>query len=214
MDDHDVETFTAAARVVADLVGHPEVARRWDDESACAGMTVGGLAHHLLRQVTNTLMLLSEPPHPDQQPIPLLGHYERASWTHTGLDGEANVGIREGSNADAVEGPAALRDLVARSMAELPAALRAPRVPDTIHPPWQAWSLTTHDWVVTRLMEMVVHADDLAVSVDVPTPDLPLEVYEPVLAQLTRMSVELHGPVAVLRALARRERAPETIAAI
>ena len=39
-------------------------------------------------------------------------------------------------------------------------------------------------------------------------------MYEPVLAQLTRMSVELHGPVAVLRALARRERAPETIAAI
>ena len=80
--------------------------------------------------------------------------------------------------------------------------------------PWTGWQMTLDDLLFTRMLELTVHSDDLAVSVDVPTPDLPLEVYEPVLAQLTRMSVELHGPVAVLRALARRERAPETIAAI
>ena len=39
--------------------------------------------------------------------------------------------------------------------------------------PWQGWSLTAHDFLVTRLMEIVVHSDDLAASVGLPTPEFP-----------------------------------------
>ena len=45
--------------------------------------------------------------------------------------------------------------------------------------PWQGWSLTAHDFLVTRLMEIVVHADDLAASVGLPTPEFPDDVLVP-----------------------------------
>ena len=51
-----------------------------------------------------------------------------------------------------------------------------------MHIPWQGWSLTTEDFVVTRCMEMVVHGDDLAASIDVPTPGVPDPVVERVFA--------------------------------
>jgi len=70
------------------------------------------------------------------------------------------------------------------------------------------------DFLTTRLMEIVVHNDDLAVSVGIPTPEMPARAFETVADLLTRMAVRRHGPTAVLRALSRAERAPETIAAI
>jgi len=63
-------------------------------------------------------------------------------------------------------------------------------------------------------MEIAVHSDDLAVSAGIDTPDLPAAVIEPVVDLLTRIAVRRHGQPAVLRALSRAERAPDTIAAI
>jgi hypothetical protein len=62
-------------------------------------------------------------------------------------------------------------------------------------------------------MELVVHGDDLAVSVGVPTPVFPPAATEITLDLLVRVAAWRHGPVALVRALARRERAPETVAA-
>jgi hypothetical protein len=47
------------------------------------------------------------------------------------------------------------------------------------------------------MMEVVVHSDDLAHSVNVPTPSFPPEVEEPVLSLLTQLAVRRHGFVAV-----------------
>ena len=62
------------------------------------------------------------------------------------------------------------------------------------------------DYLVTRLLEMVVHADDLAVSVDLPTPDYPDRVWDLVVGCLTQAAIRRHGPLAVVRAMARTER--------
>jgi hypothetical protein len=74
--------------------------------------------------------------------------------------------------------------------------------------------LRLDDFLVTRMMEIAVHSDDLAVSTGVPTPELPAEVLEPVLALLTGLAVRRHGQPAVLRALSRAERAPDRINAL
>ena len=79
--------------------------------------------------------------------------------------------------------------------------------------PWQGWALTLEDFLVTRMMEIAVHSDDLAASVGVEAPTLPPVVLEPVLALLTGLAVRRHGQAAVLRALSRSERAPHSIAA-
>ena len=212
MDARDAAAFLAASRIAGSLALAPEVAARWTDESACAGMTVGGLAHHLVGQAVNTVRLLAAPPG-EQEPIPLLEHYARAAWVTAGHDDEVNVGIREGSDAQAVGGPDGLRALVDTTLTALPSALAGPRDPDTVPIPWQGWTLSTHDYLVTRLMETVVHSDDLAASVGVPTPEFPDEVLTPVLGLLSALAVRRHGQAAVVRALSRAERAPASVTA-
>jgi hypothetical protein len=75
------------------------------------------------------------------------------------------------------------------------------------------WGLAVDDLLLTRVMELVVHADDLAVSLGIPTPAMPAEATDATIRLLARVAAWRHGPLAVVRALARRERAPETIAA-
>jgi len=77
-------------------------------------------------------------------------------------------------------------------------------------PGWPGWAPTL---LVTSMMEIAVHSDDLAVSVGVDPPRLPDAVVDPVLVLLTHLSAGRHGPTAVLRALSRAERAPASISA-
>ena len=79
--------------------------------------------------------------------------------------------------------------------------------------PWASWSLRLDDFLLTRLIELVVHSDDLAASVGGVTPELPAEVVDPVVEMLARLAVQRHGATAVVRALSRAERAPATISA-
>ncbi len=99
-----VRLFPDVAATAAELVRHPEVAARWADESACAGMTVGGLAHHLAGQARNTVLLL------DAQPVEselrtVEQHYQHAPWVRAGLDDDENTSIRDASDQRAVAGP-------------------------------------------------------------------------------------------------------------
>jgi Mycothiol maleylpyruvate isomerase N-terminal domain len=208
----DLTNSSVAAEIVADLVRRPEVADRWEQESACAGMTVGGLANHLGAQVVLLVRLLEAGPSVEH-PITVDEHYARAAWTREDLAGEANVAIREGSDEEARDGQGALVERVEAAMTRLPGVVRsvAPETPVLI--PWQGWALTAHDLLTTRMMEMVVHADDLAASVDVDTPEFPDEVAERVIALLTRVAVRRHGQASVVRALSRPQRAPASVSA-
>ena len=210
MDERTAEAFLEAARISGELAQRSEVAEHWTDESACAGMTVGGLAHHLVSQLTNTTRLLSAEPR-DEAPIPLLEHYERAAWVKADLDDDVNVQIREGADEDAAGGPDALPSLVDDALAALPDLFA--HSADTVWIPWQGWSLTTEDYLTTRMMEMVVHSDDLAASVDLPTPAFPEAVVGPVFMLLTGVAARRHGQVALVRALSRPQRAPDSVSA-
>ncbi|HET7821723.1 MAG TPA: maleylpyruvate isomerase N-terminal domain-containing protein [Ornithinibacter sp.] len=216
MADRLLELFPEVARVAADLIRHPEVARRWSDESACAGMTVGGLANHLAGQAANVVRLVSAPPH-GAAPIPVLEHYRRAAWVHTGLDGEANVDVRTSADAYAATGSADLETRVQGDLDALPEVL-APvldgtRTPDSVLIPWQGWSLTAAGFVLTRTMEAIVHSDDLAASIGVDTPEFPPEAADAVLGLLASVAAERHGQAAVLRALSRPQRSTGPVSA-
>ena len=80
--------------------------------------------------------------------------------------------------------------------------------------PQTGWALSLGDFLVTRMLELAVHQDDLAVSVGLATPDLPDPAFDPVLVLLARLAARRHGQAALLRALARAERAPAAINAI
>jgi hypothetical protein len=208
------EGFETTSRIAGLLATRPEVAARWSDESACAGMAVGGLANHLVAQVDIAVALLGGPPS-ELEPIPVLEHYRRAAWVRSDVDEEANTVIRDAANSEAGTGPEALAERVAAGQAALPAALAAAAAPgpDARLIPWQGWALTAHDVMVTRLMEMVVHSDDLAASIGVDTPQFPDDVVAAVLALLAGVAVDRHGQTAVVRALSRPQRAPAHVSA-
>ena len=207
-----VSAFLSAVDLSRQLAAQPEVRAAWERESTCAGMTVGGLTHHLLMQAGNTVRGLQAAPD-DAPPIALQEHSARAAWVAAGPDDEANVSIREGENDGAQVGPDVILELAGEWAADLPALLEASRDPDTIFIPWQGWSLTTEDFLTTRMMELVVHSDDLAASVGLETPTYPDAVVTPVVGLLTGVAVRRHGQTAVVRGLSRPQRAPETISA-
>ncbi len=194
------------------LAGRPEVAARWDDESACQDLSVGGLTVHLLRQAAHTVRALIAPP-PLDPPIGLLEHYERAEWTSSAHDDPANVSIRTDDNRRAEVGPISVLAQSAAALARLPGLIDRRRDPDWVHIPWQGWNLATEDFLVTRSMEVLVHSDGLASSVQVEAPPFPYTVTVRVVDLLSSLSIERHGTVNVIRALSRPQRAPRSISA-
>ena len=147
-------------------------------------------------------------------------HRSRCSSTTSGppgcqgdLDNEANVGIRTGSDAGAAAGADAVLAEGREAIAALPGLLDSRREPDAVLIPWQGWALTTDDLLTTRMMETVVHSDDLAASVGLSTPTFPDAAVTPVLALLTGVAVRRHGQAALVRALSRPQRAPASVSA-
>jgi hypothetical protein len=132
-------------------------------------------------------------------------HYQRAAWvTTTSPDDPPND--RSTDDTEAALGAAALKDRTAAALAEVRGRLEAGAAADIILIPWQGWSLRRGDFLLTRMLEIVVHADDLAISLDIPTAEFPAEVFIPVRDLLVRLAVKRHGQSAVISALARSER--------
>jgi uncharacterized protein (TIGR03083 family) len=206
------DDFLATARSAADLLREPAVAAAWSRPSALEKFSVAGLAGHLAYQILSAEQALAGPV-PKLPTISLLEHYGRVQWIDAGLDDEINVRIRDGGEEAAAEGPAALVRRVDAAVKQLTDGLATAADRPVRIPLWGPWTLMLDDLLVTRMMELAVHSDDLAVSVGIATPALPQSAVEEVIDLLSRLAMRRHGPTAVLRALSRAERAPDTIAA-
>jgi hypothetical protein len=202
---------TAAVDQVTDLVGSAGVADAWEQESTLPGMTVGGLARHLVSQVECAVKFLITPGPPDAQVLTLIGHYDRVDWLRAPVDAPENTSIRDGFNQMGSAGQTESIEVLAHSSEHLRAAIGA--AGPTTYVPWQDCALPTDDFLVVRLMEIVVHADDLACSVGVAAPAFSAEVLEPVLALLAVLAARRRGQDAVLRALSRHERSAGSVSA-
>jgi hypothetical protein len=124
------------------------------------------------------------------------------------------VSIRHDAEREATGGADALAAQARTTLDDLRNVVPAQPPNLTVYLPWGPWALTFDDFLTTRMLEIAIHNDDLAVSVGVETPALPAAVIDPVVRVLAQLAVQRHGATAVLRALSRAERAPATIAAI
>lgn len=195
--------------MAADLLRAPAVADSWDEPSALAEFGVAGLAGHLGYQVIVVPQILAAP-EPTEELVDILTHFQRVPWIGADLHDDFNVRVRDGGEKIAADGPAALVQLVDQAVQDLDELANAPDRPARM-PSWGPWAVSLDELVLTRLIEVTVHVDDLAISVGVPTPELP--GVDTVVSTLAKVAVRRHGPVAVLRGLSRAERAPETITA-
>lgn len=209
---HLYDDFLESADIAAALLADPAVAGSWDKPSALAEFSVRGLAGHLARQVLIASELLAAPL-PAGECIPVMEHFARARWVGAGVDAEISVAIRRDSEDIAAAGADELARRVTAAVVELSGILPRQSADRLVNPPGASWLLTLPDFLLTRLMEIAVHCDDLAVSVGVACPPLPTRAMDTVLGLLTRLAQQRHGATAVLRALSRAERAPAAIAA-
>lgn len=169
--------FLTAVASSLDLLGLPEVAARWTADSVLPEMSVGALACHLGRQTVRAAEVLGA-----EADLPALvsaeEHYRRSAWV-TATSPDDPVNDRTSVDEEAAQGRSALLARTAAALDAVPRLLSDRIARDVVPLPWQSWSLSRADFLLTRLVELVVDTDDLALSVGVPAPESPDEVFGP-----------------------------------
>lgn len=213
MDQTDpVAVFLAVAEAAERLIGSDPVAEHWTDDSALQGYTVGGLAGHLARAVLTVDRYLdgSDPP---GQPTSAAGYFAAVLAAHDPIGSDFHSSVRKRGAEQGSVGQAALVTQLSASRLALSDRLVG-LAPATRVSVLDGVVMTLSDYLCTRLVELVVHLDDLAVSVGLDGPDdVAPEAYEIVAAVLAQVAVRRAGPLATIRSLARRERHPGAVRA-
>jgi hypothetical protein len=196
-------TFLIAAHHARDLVADSRVAGAWSAPSALDRMSVGALAGHLSRAVLTVRQYLTGAAPSDDMEVTSAAGYLGWLTRQSDLDSALHAGVRQRSEAAAADGPAAVvhavdaaLDHLGNGLKDEPAGRRVAVIGGMV--------MVLDEYLVTRLVELAVHSDDLAVSIGVESPPCP--GIDLVIRLLVRVASDRHGQVAVLRALARRER--------
>ena len=205
--------FFCACRMALEVVGSEAVADGWASESALEGFAVGALAAHLYSAIRLFESALEKPEATYPRVESLAGFYGLNRVDNPAeLQDEFNVAIRAHAAQLAEQGPAVLAGKFEALVTRLGPALAG--LPMTrLVPVWRIEGGATNlsDYLRTRVVELAVHADDLAVSVgtDIVMPENVAAVTFAVFLELARAR---SGDVAVMRTFARRERGdPEVL---
>jgi len=199
---HIRQVYLRTCEASLELLGHYGVARMWDGESMVPGFSLAGLAGHLGRSTLQVEMFL-DAPEPTDEPITAVEYYAQLVGVED-PDSELNVGVRARGEEVAALGPSGLVVAVGEALARL--RKRLPSEPDIRQLSAFGRTLRLDDYLRTRLVELTVHIDDLALSTDVEPPTVSEEAYREAIDVLVAVGRAKHGDVAVLRALTRRER--------
>lgn len=196
------EALLTSARAAHGLLAAPETASRWTGPSALEGFSVGGLAAHI-NTILGTCRRGIGDPDTDEEPMPAEAFY--TTFVITGSKDESNAAIVAHGEDRARHGPEATAarfadqlTLLEGELAEVPEG-RVVRI-------FGLAPIGLDDFFLTRVVEFIVHSDDLAVSLGLPTPDLDPGCWELLMNHLLATARHRHGDLAVLRAMARRER--------
>jgi uncharacterized protein (TIGR03083 family) len=191
-----------AVRGARGLLARPEVVAAYHEPSALAAWTVSGLAGHLVRACVVVLEYL-ETPLPEAEPIPAPAYYPWVMDSTTDINSPVNVQVRQRGDAWGEAGPSGLLTRLDQGLPALEAALEsepAERMLAVFGRP-----MVLDDYLQTRIVEVLVHCDDLAVTVGVPY-EPPPAASDIALHHLLAVARHVHGDVAVLRGFTRRER--------
>jgi hypothetical protein len=200
-------TYLSAAATVVSIVADESTVAYWDRESVLPGMSVGVLASHLARSVLQVGWFLDGDVTGTSLPVSAVTYYarladtdSRASALNTGVERRSAETAEQGATQVAREAQIALDELRVR----LPKEPSDRRVAVAHRPGEELW---LDEYLLTRLVEIAIHTEDLALSVgvDVRAPEPAVSAAIELLFAAAR---ERHGDESVLRALARRERDP------
>ncbi len=195
-------TFLDTLAAIRPVVAAPEVAARWDEPSALQEFSVRGLAGHVARAALTVDTYLDRSQPAGGVPISPAAYYANLN---ADIASSLNSGIRQRGEELAAAGHEGLAAEIARLAARLEERL-AREPDDRLLMVAGNDLMRLDDYLVTRIVELTVHADDLALSVGLDAQGLPTEALDITIATLVAIARYRHGDLAVLRALSRRER--------
>jgi hypothetical protein len=217
-DREPLPAFFEAAELAARLLADDAVGNRWQEPSALDGFSVGGLAGHIYATVRRVEVALDEAA--PVTPV-VVGPVEFYGANRVDEPSDLTAGLHpyvreEGEQRAARFGVDGVRqrfgDLLTRLRERLPEepgdrTVPVLQVPDGVTP------LPTY--LATRVVELVVHSDDLSVSVDLPPIVVPEQAAPVVIGTLVELARGRSGDLEIVRALARAERAtPDVLRAL
>ena len=193
------------------LEATPALVERFDSPSSLAKFSVRGLAGHLLRAMTSLDGYLDAPDpaasgqRGAREVVSAAAYYAAILGNETDIDSDLHRSVRRRG----VEAAPGRPDDFAVEWGETAGALvvrleREP--PDRLVEVYGGLVLTLDEYLVTRLIELVVHGDDLAASLGETPPPVSPAATGLVIATLVDVARLRHGDTAVVQALARRER--------
>lgn len=193
-------TFLRVARETVDLLGRKEVGDNWQEPSVLAEYDVGALSGHLARGVLTPHWYL-DMPEPDPPTISAAEYFAAMAPPDASSEAEAQLRARGAEAAKGgwarlyLDSGKALDHLTTR----LPQESTEHRIPSL------GQALLLDEFLKAQIVELVIHTDDLARSVSVTSPTMPVEATHVAIEVLTDAGRVRHGDRAVLHALARRE---------
>ena len=207
-----VAAFFEAGAAVRSLLRTEEAAAHWDEPSVLRGYTAGGIAAHVVQATERVVSVLDE----DEPPGAVAGlvdfYAPNRVAAATDIEQGLHAAVRSGAGRLADLGRDAvverldrcLRDLAPRlESAGADRRVRVLQVPDG--------AATLDAYLRTRVVELVVHADDIASSVGL-TLNPPPAAMEITLDVCLQMARAMSGDLPVLRVFVRQERgAPDDV---
>lgn len=200
------DSFLATAAEARALVASRAAGAQWKEASAVERLSVGALAGHLSRSAFVVIGYLdASNPDPGAAELLTADQYfeqivpapEMSEELHAGVLARAEQEAADGQDALVARLDATLRDLDERLVIE--PSERAVEVIGGL-------ALPLDEYLVTRMVELVVHSDDLATSVGLETPGFDPLTMACVIGCMLAMVRRRHGDIAVVRGFARRER--------
>ena len=189
----------------------PVVAEAWEQDSALEGMTVGALVAHAARAlVTVRRYLTGDAPGHGARPLDAAG-YLLAVNPDSSPDTEANRAVRARAEQGAAPGHAAVLRRAADDLQVLTTTLPHLREGHTVVV-LDGVVMKLDDYLATRILELVVHHDDLGVSLPGLTArELPDDADAVAVGVLAEVARRRSSTAAMVATLARRERAPDEV---
>jgi len=210
MSELAVGVYLDAVDWLIDLVAREEIAESWEAPSALARYSVGGVAvHAVLGGVVRLCEALVGPEPSEGRRVKLTEYFALNRIDDPKGDDPLFVALRSGAEEIARQGHASLCEMargarveVAHLLTGAPAdrAIGIMRIPDA--------TTTLDEYVRTRILEVVVHGDDLVASVaGAQMPDPPAAALEECLGVCVELVRARLGDRGALRAFTRSERA-------
>lgn len=159
------ELFLANAEVVLTAVSDPRVADAWTDESILEDQTVGSLAGHLARGSVWVVGDYLDPPPPDG-PVDFDSAAQYFAAVASALTSDDHAAIRDRGAAVAAGGHQVVVAQLTNHLGELRERL-ANDPADRLVAVFAGNVMRLDDYLLTRLVEQVVHLDDLASSLGI-----------------------------------------------